>query len=164
MYDPIKYWSRRTDLKDHGAPGWAEDYIRKHLQGPNVLDYGPGDGGKFHLMNGHEVWGVDIVDTYKDKAIKRAVELDLKYNHIVGDIIGFPDKFFNSALASKILLHVPISDIDRVVAELQRVSHRVIVWDTVTPTDAEHVTVHPFHQIMPMKNAIIKHGQILFHT
>lgn len=170
-YDPVTYWSKRKDLKYKGkdpryknTPEWAEQYIKAHTIPDKILDYGVGTGGKLHLFDGMKITGLDIVDTYKDKAIQRWQNLGNRgFQHIIGDISNLDDSF-DTALCSKVLLHVPDNDIRRVSEHLNRIAKRVIVWDIDSEGNADHVFNHDFSDLFDMKNIIKKDGQVLFHT
>ncbi|MFW5945059.1 MAG: class I SAM-dependent methyltransferase [Bacteroidota bacterium] len=162
MYDPIKYWSERTNPISRETPQWAQDYIKKHIVGNDILDYGPGEGDNFHLFKGYRVTGLDIVETYKQKALERAKELDLDYTHITGDLSMIDDYSFDTVVCSKVLLHVPYSEIGDVIRELERISGRIVVWDIYEGGPADHVFYHGFEKYLPINDVIIREKQILF--
>lgn len=160
-YDPVTYWSKRTDLKDQGALDWVEDYIREHTIPDRILDYGTGTGAKIHLFKGMKVTGFDIVDTYKDRAVERALDLGIDYSHVVGRP---PIKHFDTILVSKVLLHMTDIDLEMFSNYSVLLSKRTIVWDIDRDDGAEHVFNHDFSKNFVMKDVVRKDNQILFHT
>lgn len=161
-YEPIDYWTKRTDLKDHAPLPWVADYITKHTIPNKILDYGVGEGGKLNLFKGMHVVGLDIVETYRQKALERAA--DMHFTHIIGDIEDLQDEQFDTVLCSKILLHVPYDDIKRIAGVLNKISRRVIVWDKDSSDKADHVFNHDYSLYFDMKDVIRRERQILFHT
>lgn len=151
-YNAKKYWSAREN--PNSSP--HIQHIERHivpifLSGvTSMLDFGVGTGRLFELYPGGSVVGMDFVDTYKDRAIKQAQRMNLNYFHCgynPGEALPFENKYFDRAIASKVLLHIPHPE--GIIAELARVAGKVLIIDTWNENQkAKHVFVHNYKKIL----------------
>ena len=102
--------------------------IAPHLEpGDSILDVGCGSGYVTAALAelGHEVWGVDIVDTRKTEH-----PLFKLYD---GLTIDFPDRRFDVVVLAFVLHHVPNELKPRLVDEARRLCRRTLVVLEDTP-------------------------------
>lgn len=146
MYNPQTYWQGRTDPAPRDLPGYAADYITRHIEDADtLLDFGIGDGRMLPLYEGKGVKGYDIVERLEGVEYLSALEGE-----------------FDVAIASKVFLHVPPADIGRTIVDLKAVADKIVVYDTIGPCRAEHNFAHDFNQFGDMEDVEIHGHDLLF--
>lgn len=163
-YDPVTYWKNREVPAPNELPKFAEEYIRSHIKDAEmILDYGTGIGRMLDLYNDAGiVFGMDIINRYKEQAIRRGDIFDFQYVYTTEDIRDFGGIMFDCAIASKVLLHVKPENIEHIMRSLARVSDKVIVYDTVAECEAPHNFNHDFGSIVDMQEPLFKGRELLF--
>lgn len=145
-YTPQTYWEERTDLNSEPLPGYAADYITRHIEDADtLLDFGIGDGRMLPLYEGKGVKGYDIVERLEGVEYLSALEGE-----------------FDVAIASKVFLHVPPADIGRTIVDLKAVSDKIVVYDTTGPCGAAHNFKHDFSEFGEMKDVETWGKDLLF--
>ncbi len=136
-YDPKRYWEDRKDPSSKTARSLEEmenqvRFVFDRIVGKDkVLDYGCGDGRLASAFMGCKVVvGVDLIEKYKDEWVK-AMSVRKIPNVFVrideSDILPFPDKHFEVAVAAEVFLHILPTHIERTMGELARVADEVVV-------------------------------------
>lgn len=150
QYDPVSYWAQREHPNTEAAPGISpphRNYFSENAAGAkSVLELGPGIGRLFPLYAGiPRTVTLDLSRKYAEHAKKVSVTLGLELEQFFLDDAVQPYPFqeqeFDLSVASFVLLHVPFENIRHTLAELARVSRKVIVFDGDDPnwpaTEAE---------------------------
>jgi len=117
--------------KDHAEDTWDDDFIEYFSQelprGAKVLDLGCGPGTdsvKLAKKNkDFKIYGLDL----SDELLKIASEQLPKANFLQGDMLQkFPyeDNFFDGVFAKASLVHIPKTEIGKVLEEMIRVAKK----------------------------------------
>lgn len=106
-----------------------------------VLEVGPGSGHTTWLMR---EWGCDVVTLDVDATTEPSVVEDIRK-------LPFRDGAFACALAAQVLEHLPYADFEASLAELARVSRRIVVITLPAPLVGISVLVNlPFVNPLPI--------------
>jgi len=111
-----------------------ERLVKEHLEGKTVLDLGCGQGKMAIILEGKNLYGVDIVKTATERAKKRGYK-----NALVVDLnrekLPFKQEFFDSAFSLEVMEHLfdplaVLSDLNRVLKPKGRLLISVpnVVW------------------------------------
>lgn len=124
--DPAEHRRLTTNKKYYEVAGssqrFYEDWLRSHVAGRRVLDFGCGDG--YYTLQiaraGGRVTGIDISDVSIENCRRDAAAAGLDAEFVVGDgeSLDIPDRTFDIVAEAGVLHHI---DFERVVAEFARV-------------------------------------------
>lgn len=150
MYNPFKYWSKRTNPNTKNPTNYVEaKYLPPFLEGAKtLLDYGIGVGRTLKHYKGLKVTGLDIVYTYKDEVSERAKKLGLEFKHLVEDKPTFK-KRFDVAVTCRVLLHVPPEDLEPTLKYLGERAKKVLLISYYSAQEeklAAHVFKHKYEE------------------
>lgn len=145
-YDPQAYWAARKNPAPEPLPGYAADYITRHIEGAEtILDFGIGEGRLLPLYGDRAVTGCDIV--FRDLPVP---------------MIYYPYGDFDAVIASKVLLHIEPEQIEWYLYQLAQCGEKVVVYDTVGPCGAAHNFNHDFGSMVDMKDVVTRGKDLLF--
>jgi len=85
-------------------------YLWSQVRGPKVLEVGVGTGKNMpYYPPGLQITAVDLTPGMLERAQKRAVDLNLNVDLLLGDVqaLDFPDASFDSAVATFVFCSVP---------------------------------------------------------
>jgi SAM-dependent methyltransferase len=159
-YDEWRYWNARGD--PNASKGWDDKvlkddvmYIREHLRHcEEVLELGPGVGRTLAAHSPEaRITCYDITGNFRTALLERSRELNLNVEHHVArdphEPLPYPDGSFDAAVASQVLLHQRPDHIERVMAELIRVSAKVVVSTSYGHERVQSRAAHAFHHDYP---------------
>ena len=135
-YDPVSYWSTRTDPNADTGKNTARvatdlAFIGEHLDGP-VFELGPGTGRTFAAYpSGIDVTTRDLSDQHRDHLAALASEggFSLTQTHTSDPMDRFPaeDQAFGTGLCCQVFLHMPPESFAHAISELSRVSRKLVI-------------------------------------
>lgn len=108
------------------------DFLRNHVQFKSVLEIGCGFGRitKLIVDNFQNIERYTAVDLSPDQVVnaKKYVGNE-RVEYMVGPVqdLKLPSDSFDLVLASEVLMHIPFSDIEKVIGQMVRISRRSIV-------------------------------------
>ncbi len=100
--------------------------LLKQAQAKNVLDLGCGTGRHLVVLakEGFNIYGIDLTDIAIKVAKKWLGREKIKTNLIVGDIykkLPYNNNFFDGVISTKAMHHARVSQIKKLIKELERV-------------------------------------------
>jgi len=134
-YIPEEFWNQKQEPNRLNQP---QDIIDTHIRYisdninnyESILDYGCGIGRTFDAYNQtHNIVGVDVSYSFKDRAIDKANNLSLNFNwiHINDNKIPYPDKEFDTIVCCLVLMHIRPFEIIDLMKEFERVSDKCVI-------------------------------------
>lgn len=159
------YWAERVNPNPSEKTIQSDaNFLNKSLTGVSTaIEFGIGTGRTldFYPM-GTKIYGHDISDTYKDRALDKAlvvgVELIIGKHEVGYDFSDIETDTFDVAVASKSLMHVRPENIKKVVTALLRIAKKVVIINYFDVTGEVKMAEHNFsHDLRSILNELGAH-------
>jgi|1_EtaG_2_1085319.scaffolds.fasta_scaffold00409_15 2-polyprenyl-3-methyl-5-hydroxy-6-metoxy-1,4-benzoquinol methylase len=145
MYDPVKYWSKRTNPNRYDTLQTWDLKVLKPLcnEAQTILDYGSGNGRTFSLYKGKDVTCFDITDIHLDV-------LKLKSDiNTLSSFVFIKDKplegKFDIGILNKVLLHE--ENPEYIIETVSNVCDKVFI-STGINCDSGHCFDHDYKKLL----------------